>query len=96
LIYVQVEYKNYRFIFSSSKFQMLKNSKGPYPQVLEPIHGGYWVEGFIDRRQSDSDHMLRIAELDPKNYELLRSDSLNYYKQYFAAQVSQCNAWLIC
>lgn len=75
---------------------MLKNSKGPYPQVLEPIHGGYWVEGFIDRRQSDSDHMLRIAELDPKNYELLRSDSLNYYKQYFAAQVSQCNAWLIC
>lgn len=68
---------------------MVKLSKGPYPQVIEPMTGGYWVEGFVDKRQSDSDHMLRSAELDPKSFELLRSDSLNHYKQYFSAQVSK-------
>ena len=66
---------------------MLTQSKGPYPQVVKPRDGGYWVEGFIDKRQSDSDIMLRIAELEGKTYELSRSDSLNYYKEYFFAKV---------
>ena len=69
--------------------QMIKQTRGPYPQVLEPMHGGYWVEGFVDKRQSDSDHMLRTADVDCKSHELLRSDCLNHYKQYFATQVSK-------
>lgn len=67
---------------------MLSRSKGPYPQVMKPRDGGYWVDGFVDQRQSDSDIMLRIADLEGKNYELSRSDSLNYYKEYFLSQVS--------
>lgn len=67
---------------------MIKQTRGPYPQILQPLSGGYWVEGFVDKRQSDSDPMLRVANLQPKNYELLRSDCLNHYKQFFATQVS--------
>lgn len=70
---------------------MVKQTRGPYPQVIAPMNGGYWVDGFVDKRQSDSDAMLRTADLDAKSYELLRSDSLNYYKQYFSFQVSVGN-----
>lgn len=66
---------------------MLSRSKGPYPQILQPSSGGYWVEGFVDKKQSDSDHMLRCADLDSSTYEFLRNDALNYYKQYFLSQV---------
>jgi len=65
-------------------------SKGPYPQVIEPRAGGYWIEGFIEKRQSDSDHMLRVADLDSSQYEILKSDALNYYKEHFKSQVSSC------
>lgn len=66
---------------------MIKESKGPYPQVIQPLSGGYWVDGFVDKRQSDSDHMLRSAEIDSSNYELLKSDAINYYKEHFLSQV---------
>lgn len=67
--------------------QMLSQSKGPYPQVMKPSAGGYWVEGFVEKRQSDSDHMLRMAHLDTTSYELLKNDAVNYYKQHFSGKV---------
>lgn len=66
---------------------MLSQTKGPYPQVLKPSTGGYWVEGFVEKRQSDSDNMLRTAQLDSTSYELLKNDAINYYKLHFQGQV---------
>ncbi|XP_067945808.1 rap1 GTPase-activating protein 1-like isoform X2 [Watersipora subatra] len=69
--------------------EMIRQTRGPYPQVMEPMTGGYWAEGFIDKRQSDSDNMLRTADLDMRSFELLRGDCLNHYKRYFVNQEHQ-------
>lgn len=62
--------------------------EGPYPMLMAPPDGGYWIKNGEHESARDDNGIWRAPEIDTEHFTIEMDTVANVYRKYFKGQVS--------
>ena len=76
----------------TSTYTQLISKEGPYPMLMTPPDGGYWIQNGELESARDDRGIWRAPDIDTEHFTIEMDAVANVYRTYFKGQV---NCYLI-
>lgn len=70
--------------------------EGPYPMLMAPPDGGYWIQNGEHESARSEDGTWRAPEIDTEHFTVEMDAVANVYRKYFKGQVSHYPICKLC